>query len=90
VYEKVANMKIAKGWFHNKGLHSFNPDVFPDEDILPSEVMNRQQENLKEDLPSEASKELQNACVCREESAEGSHLQITCIIFRHPSAVYRR
>jgi hypothetical protein len=81
-YEKVANKKISKESFNDTGLHPFNPDGFPDEDILPSEVMNRHQENLKEDPPSETSKELQNACVCREESAEGRHLQITCRIFR--------
>ena len=58
--KKVANMEIAKEAFQITGLHKLNPDVFPDEDfLLPSKVMNRLQENLKEDPPGETGKELQ-------------------------------
>jgi len=38
-----------------------NPDDFPDEQFLPTEVMNRPQGNLKEDPPSETGKELQKS-----------------------------
>jgi hypothetical protein len=59
VYEKVANMKIAIESFQATGLHPLSPDVFPGEDFLPSEVMNRLKGNLKENPLGENGKELQ-------------------------------
>jgi hypothetical protein len=38
-------MKNAKEAFHVPGLYPFNPDVFSDEDFLPSEVSNRPEGN---------------------------------------------
>jgi hypothetical protein len=46
--EKVAKMKMAKESFHITGLQLFNPDVFSDDDFLPTEI-NRPQGNLTED-----------------------------------------
>jgi hypothetical protein len=61
-------MKIAKEPFQVTGL---NPDVYPDEDFLPSEVMNRPQGTLKEDTPGETGKELQVSVSVEKKAAVG-------------------
>jgi len=68
VYKKSANMKITKESFQVTGL---NPDVYPNEDFLPSEVMNRPQKTLKEDTPGETGKELQVSVSVEKETAVG-------------------
>jgi hypothetical protein len=65
-------MKIEKESFQVTGLHSFNQDAFPDEDFLPSEVMNRLQGNLKENPPGETGKELQRPVSVKKKAAAGS------------------
>jgi hypothetical protein len=71
MYEKAANMEIAKESFQDTGLHPLNPDDFPDEDFLPSEVMNRPQINLKKDPPDETGKELHMPVSVEKKAAEG-------------------
>jgi hypothetical protein len=45
--------------------------IFPDEDFLPSEVMNRPQGNLPEDPHGETGKKLQIPLSVQKEAAAG-------------------
>jgi hypothetical protein len=71
-YEWVANMEKAKHAFQAKGIHPFKPDVFFDEDFLPSEVTDRPQGSLNEDPTGETNKELQMPMSTEKIAAENN------------------
>jgi hypothetical protein len=68
---KLTSMKKAKEAFQVPGLPQFNPDVFSDEEFLPSEVSNRPLGNWNEDPTGETYKELQMPLSIEKKAAEG-------------------
>jgi hypothetical protein len=83
-YERFANIEKEKHAFQAAGIHLFNPDVFSDEDFLPSEVTNQPQGILNEDPTGETNKELQMPMSTEKIAAEKSTCA-NCLVKKSPS-----